>query len=874
VTTDTLGHVTDANGTVATRTLTPANIGAVSLGSNDTITSVKKITSAGNLIYEKSSIGGFVPVLAQTINSGQTQTGAIKLRFPSGSTTDMICGWVDIYNYTSNDTVSIFIGGYLYQGAGANEWVSESVTTLCNNTSQDFTVRFGHDGTQHCIYIGELTTTWSYSQITARDWTIGYSADIDAYATGTTITYEASAFQNVDATKSGNLPVASSAASATTAASCTGNSATATWADTVDVNSGQSSQATYYDVVWHSGDTVYSTPAVDIQPNSGTLRATTFSGSGSGLSSLNASNISSCTISDARLPATISSNITGSSASCTGNAATATTATNVTGITRNVGDYGSIAANTLRGGYYGLSCNGHLVLMSDGGATHGIYDDVNNDWWVRFYENAGVTLNYNGAARVASTSAGVTITGAVTATGGNSTNWNTAHGWGNHASAGYGVKSTNESVSGRWTFTNGIGAVRVDGVYVTPTTYLYGTQWKFTEQAQLNSPPGSGSWRHVLNIQTWSQHSSSYPSYQMSFGSGAIGVRQSTSNTAWGAWKTLATTDGTVANATNATTAASCTGNSATATLASTVTVNSSTSAAWYDVLWASGNTVYGQSNVEIYPNGGYLRAVYLNMTHGSTTRNSDSVFFSGTSDGYIRKNDATGFRSSLNVPTRTGGNASGTWGINITGSAATATDSTKLPLAGGTMTGLIIGRVSNVSTIATANDSGSISVRGNTTRPAVMSFHRAGAYAVNFGLSNSNVMELGGWSAGTIKHSWDMAGNYTAVGNVTAYSDIKLKDNIELIPDAVSKVQQLRGVTFDRNDFVPDAETGVMPETRQAGVIAQEVQKVLPEVVTETNDGTLTVAYGNMVGLLIEAIKEQQAQIDELKEMLSGATS
>ena len=146
------------------------------------------------------------------------------------------------------------------------------------------------------------------------------------------------------------------------------------------------------------------------------------------------------------------------------------------------------------------------------------------------------------------------------------------------------------------------------------------------------------------------------------------------------------------------------------------------------------------------------------------------------------------------------------------------------------------------------------------------MSFHRVGAYAVNFGLSTSNVMELGGWSASTIKHSWDMAGNYTAVGNVTAYSDIKLKDNIEVIPDAVSKIQQLRGVTFNRNDFVPDAETGVMPETRQAGVIAQEVQKVLPEVVRETSDGTLTVAYGNMVGLLIEAIKEQQGQIEDLK--------
>jgi hypothetical protein len=102
--------------------------------------------------------------------------------------------------------------------------------------------------------------------------------------------------------------------------------------------------------------------------------------------------------------------------SITGNAATATNATNVTGISRNVGDFGSISANTTRGGYYGLSCNGHLVLMSNGSA-HGIYDDANNDWWMTFTENGGVVAMYNGTARVTTTNAGATVTGALTATG-------------------------------------------------------------------------------------------------------------------------------------------------------------------------------------------------------------------------------------------------------------------------------------------------------------------------------------------------------------------------------------------------------------------------------------------------------------------------
>ena len=188
------------------------------------------------------------------------------------------------------------------------------------------------------------------------------------------------------------------------------------------------------------------------------------------------------------------------------------------------------------------------------------------------------------------------------------------------------------------------------------------------------------------------------------------------------------------------------------------------------------------------------------------------------------------------------------------------------LPLAGGTMTGVLVGRNCTTTTVAAANDTGSMSIRGSTTTPAVVSFHRAGAYAINFGLSTANKMEMGGWSASTIKHTWDMSGNYTAVGNITAYSDIRVKTNIDVIPEALDKVKQLSGYTFDRTDFIPDAETGVMPETRQTGVIAQEVLKVLPEAVTTMDDGKYAVAYGNMVGLLIEAIKELSAKVEELE--------
>jgi hypothetical protein len=105
--------------------------------------------------------------------------------------------------------------------------------------------------------------------------------------------------------------------------------------------------------------------------------------------------------------------------------------------------------------------------------------------------------------------------------------------------------------------------------------------------------------------------------------------------------------------------------------------------------------------------------------------------------------------------------------------------------------------------------------------------------------------------------------------GDVTAYSDIRVKDNIEVIKNAVDKIKQIRGVTFTRKDASEENK-----DKRHAGVIAQEVMKVLPEVVTGTEEDKYSVAYGNMAGLFIEAIKEQQTQIEELKQLVNKLTN
>ena len=102
---------------------------------------------------------------------------------------------------------------------------------------------------------------------------------------------------------------------------------------------------------------------------------------------------------------------------------------------------------------------------------------------------------------------------------------------------------------------------------------------------------------------------------------------------------------------------------------------------------------------------------------------------------------------------------------------------------------------------------------------------------------------------AGTIN-----SGAITSTGDITAFSDMRIKQDIETIEGALAKVSDMRGVYFKKNN----GEAGT-------GVIAQEVENILPEVV---KDGEFkSVAYGNMVGILIEAIKELKAEVEKLKE-------
>ena len=115
-------------------------------------------------------------------------------------------------------------------------------------------------------------------------------------------------------------------------------------------------------------------------------------------------------------------------------------------------------------------------------------------------------------------------------------------------------------------------------------------------------------------------------------------------------------------------------------------------------------------------------------------------------------------------------------------------------------------------------------------------------------------------------------AGSIRAVDDITAYysSDITHKENIRNISNALQKVKSIRGVNFDWTDEWIEKQGGTdsyFIRKEDVGVIAQEIEQVLPEVVATRINGTKAVKYDRIVALLIEAVKDLSREIEELKK-------
>ena len=128
---------------------------------------------------------------------------------------------------------------------------------------------------------------------------------------------------------------------------------------------------------------------------------------------------------------------------------------------------------------------------------------------------------------------------------------------------------------------------------------------------------------------------------------------------------------------------------------------------------------------------------------------------------------------------------------------------------------------------------------------------------------SNTGLFTVDGVVSTESSTALNYDGSATLSGDLTINSDMRLKSNIISLSGALAKLLEIDGKTYTMKSNEKDAKIGLL---------AQDVQKVLPELVKESDDkqGTLSVNYQGLIPVLINAIKEQQEQIDELKQLLN----
>ena len=173
------------------------------------------IEAGKNVFQDISSRGGFImrPWGADYLNTQtNVHTGAIKITLPTGAATedDMIKFTIDIYQYVTNESLSVDVGGYIYRQAGINDsWRNVTAIVNAKSATENYTVRFGDDGTNHCVWIGELNTVWNHPNVICRNFYGGFEVETEDYLNEWDISFEATSFSHVSQTQSNNFPLSS-----------------------------------------------------------------------------------------------------------------------------------------------------------------------------------------------------------------------------------------------------------------------------------------------------------------------------------------------------------------------------------------------------------------------------------------------------------------------------------------------------------------------------------------------------------------------------------------------------------------------------------------------------------------------------------------
>jgi hypothetical protein len=254
------------------------------------------------------------------------------------------------------------------------------------------------------------------------------------------------------------------------------------------------------------------------------------------------------------------------------------------------------------------------------------------------------------------------------------------------------------------------------------------------------------------------------------------------------------------------------------------------------------------------------------------------------TLTGYLYGNGTSAFTASTTIPgTAISGNISGN-AANITGTYGGTITSSQVttglgftPYNNTNPSGFITssGSITGSSASCTGNAATSSSCTGNAATSSSCTGNAATATTAN-ALNTGNPYQVNILGVGTAASA--TPGEIRASNNITAFysSDRLLKTNIVNIPNALDKLHQINGVTFDWTDqYIKDrgGEDGYFVRKHDVGVIAQEINEVLPEVVATRQDGTMAVKYDRLTALLIEAVKELADEVALLRAQLKAAS-
>jgi hypothetical protein len=291
-----------------------------------------------------------------------------------------------------------------------------------------------------------------------------------------------------------------------------------------------------------------------------------------------------------------------------------------------------------------------------------------------------------------------------------------------------------------------------------------------------------------------------------------------------------------------------------------------------YVTVWRNGNVGISNANpLENLHVGGkvYSETQFINNSNDSTAAPAFSFREDSNTGMYHASNQTLGFTTAGSERVRIGNTGVGinttlapTCILDVNGNiCAKSTTTPEMRLINSNnMAQCIIACATSAAQYSTGSASNDLVIRADhaTARVHIQTSNQAAAITVN---SNNFV----GINITNPTYRLHVNGEVFATGDIMAFSDCNLKTDLRPITNAVDKVVSLNGYTFKRIDQDADQQ-------RQAGLLAQEVQRILPEVVhQDPSTSNLSIAYGNLAALFVEAFKEMKQEIQTLRALLNS---